>query len=155
MTDHPAAFLVIIDGTPECARALRFAAFRAQHVGGMVKLLHVIKPTGFLQWGGVQQAMDQEVEATANQMLAEQAEVVRNLTGQTPETILRRGKPAEEVRQLIEQDDSIRSLVLAAAAGGRPGPLVDYFAGEHAGSLPCLVMIVPGGISDAALDRLT
>lgn len=154
MIDNPAAFLVIIDGTPECARALRFAALRARHVGGTVKLLHVITPTGFLQWGAVQKAMDEEVEATANRMLAEQADAVHRLTGLWPETVLRRGKPAEEVRLLIEQDGGIRSLVLAAAADGRPGPLVDHFAGEQAGSLPCLVMIVPGGIADAALDRL-
>lgn len=149
------AFLVIIDGTPECSRALRFASLRAQHIGGVVKMLHVIKPTGFLQWGGVQKAMDEEVEAEARQMLADRADASRQLTGQMPEIILRRGKPAEEIRRLLHEDDSIRSLVLAAAASGRAGPLVDFFAGELAGSLPCLVMIVPGGIDDEALDRLT
>ena len=48
-----------------------------------------------------------------------------------------------------------RALVLAAAAKGKPGPLVDFFTRERAGTLPCMVMIVPGGIEDADIDRLT
>lgn len=155
MNDAPSAFLVIIDGTPECARALRYASLRALHTGGKVKLLHIIKPTGFLQWGGVQKAMEQEVEVEASAMLADRSAGVRDLLGAAPETVLRRGKPADEVRRFIEEDGTIRSLVLAAAPSGRPGPLVEMFAGEQAGMLPCIVMIVPGGLTDEALDRLT
>jgi hypothetical protein len=33
--------------------------------------------------------------------------------------------------------------------------LVAHFAGTVAGSLPCPLMIVPGGISDEQLDRLS
>ncbi len=149
------AFLVVMDGTPECARALRFAALRAMHTAASVKLVHIIKPTGFMQWGGVQKALDEEVEADAHAMLSAQADSAAVLMGVRPETMVRRGKPAEEILRLLEQDRSIRSLVLAAAANGRPGPLVDFFAGERAGALPCLVIIVPGGIGEAELDRLT
>jgi nucleotide-binding universal stress UspA family protein len=155
MADERPTFLVVLDGTAECRKALRFAALRALHTGAGVKLLHVIKPVGFLQWGGVQRAMDAEVEDEAKAMLAAEAAVVAELLGETPETLLRRGKPTEEVRRLVDEDRGIRSLVLAAAPQGRPGPLVDYFSGQEAGAMPCLVMIVPGGIDDAALDRLT
>ncbi len=154
MTTTPNAFLVVIDGTPECERALRFASLRAVRTGALVKLLHVIKPTGFLQWGGVQRAMDEEVEAEASRMLEDRADMVCQLTGSVPDIALRRGNPAEEVRRLIEEDGNIRSLVLAAATSGRPGPLIDLFSGEQGAGLPCLVMIVPGSVSDAALDRL-
>lgn len=155
MTFPPNAFLVVIDGTPECGRALRFASLRALRTGASLKLLHVIKPTGFLQWGGVQRTMDEEVEAEARRMLEEKAALVHQLLGTMPEVALRRGNPAEEVRRFIEEDGNVRSLVLAAATTGRPGPLIDLFAGEQAAGLRCLVMIVPGGISDEELDRLT
>ena len=46
-------------------------------------------------------------------------------------------------------------VVLAAAAEGGPGPLVAHFSGAVAGTLPCPLVIVPGRLSDEALDRLS
>ncbi|MEC7398860.1 MAG: universal stress protein, partial [Pseudomonadota bacterium] len=36
---------------------------------------------------------------------------------------------------------------------GGPGPLITHFA-HDAGSLPCPLYIVPGGLDNEALDRL-
>lgn len=148
-------FVVVVDDTPECAKALRFAALRAQHTGARVTVLHVLKPTQFLQWGGVQQDIEEEAEQLGQALLATKAAETEALTGQRPETRLLRGRAGEAVLEVVNNDRSVRALVLAAAAKGRPGPLVDFFAGERAGSMPCMVMIIPGGISDADLDRLT
>lgn len=148
-------FLVIVDETPECAKALRFAALRAAHTGGSVALLHIIRPAQFVQWGRVQAAMDAEALEEAERMLALAAGEVFAWVGRRPETHVRRGKAAEEVLAFVTGHPGVRALVLAAAPKGRPGPLVDFFAGERAGGLPCLVMIVPGGIADSELDRLT
>lgn len=155
MTEAAETFLTIIDDTPESARALRFAALRAQHTGARVSLLHVLKPTQFVQWGGVQQDIEAESEEIAKTLLAERAAEVEALTGQRPSVRLGRGKATEAILDVLTNDRTIRALVLAAAAKGKPGPLVDFFSGERAGQLPCVVMIVPGGISDADLDRLT
>jgi nucleotide-binding universal stress UspA family protein len=148
-------FLVVVDETEECAKAIRFAALRAQHTGARVALLHVLNPTQFLQWGGVQQDMDAEAEQKGQALLASKAGEVEALTGDRPALRLARGRATEAVLAVVTADRSIRALVLAAAAKGRPGPLVDFFSGERAGTLPCMVMIVPGGIADEALDRLT
>ncbi len=150
-----ATFLVIVDDTPEFGKALRFAALRALHTGGEVALLRIIRPAQFLQWGRVQDAIEEDAEAEAAQKLELAASEVFELLGRRPQTFVRRGKPAEEVLAFVTEHPGVRALVLAAAPRGRPGPLVDFFAGERAGSLPCLVMIVPGGIADPALDRLT
>ncbi|MGQ5701638.1 universal stress protein [Sandaracinobacteroides sp. A072] len=155
MNGNAETFLVVIDDTPECAKAVRFAALRAQRTGARVELLHVLKPTQFQQWGGVQDAMDAEAEELARTLLRERADEVESMTGQRPSCRLVKGKGPDAVLEVVQNDRSIRALVLAAAAKGRPGPLVSFFAGEQAGSLPCMVMIVPGGISDADLDRLT
>ncbi len=148
-------FLVVVDDTPECAKALRFAALRAQHTGARVLVLHVLKPTQFLQWGGVQQDIEEEAELAGQALLAVRAADVEALNGQRPETRLLRGRAGDAVLEVVTHDRSIRAIVLAAAAKGRPGPLVDFFAGERAGGLPCMVMIIPGGIADEDLDRLT
>jgi nucleotide-binding universal stress UspA family protein len=155
MNDTAETFLVVVDDTEECAKAIRFAALRAQHTGANVMLMHVLKPTAFLQWGGVQKDMDAEAEQLAQALLAAKADSVEALTGQRPVLKLASGRSTEAVLDVVTGDRSIRALVLAAAARGRPGPLVDFFSGERAGSLPCMVMIVPGGISDSDLDRLT
>lgn len=155
MNDTAETFLVVVDETEECAKAIRFAALRAQHTGANVMLMHVLKPTAFLQWGGVQKDMDAEAEALAGALLDAKADSVEALTGVRPALKLVSGRSNEAVLDVVTSDRSIRALVLAAAARGRPGPLVDFFSGERAGSLPCMVMIVPGGISDTDLDRLT
>ena len=38
-------FLVVVDDTPECKIALRFASMRARGTGGTVTLLRVIEPS--------------------------------------------------------------------------------------------------------------
>lgn len=155
MNDAAETFLVVVDDTPECAKALRFAALRAQHTGARVALLHVLKPSQFLQWGGVQKDMEAEAEDNGRAVLAAKAAEVEALTGLRPGVRLARGRAVDAVMDVLRSDRSIRALVLAAAAKGKPGPLVEHFSGDAAGTLPCMVMIVPGGIPDGELDRLT
>jgi hypothetical protein len=45
-------------------------------------------------------------------------------------------------------------LVLGAAKEGSPGPLVTHFS-AHAGALPCPLFLIPGGLSEAEIDRLS
>ena len=49
----------------------------------------------------------------------------------------------------------IAALVLGAAASGPPGKLVTHFTGADAGTLSVPVMIVPGSLDVAAIDRLS
>lgn len=154
MSDVAETYLVVVDETPECGRALRYAANRARRTGARLRLLHVLKPAQFLQWGGVQADMEAEAAEIGQSLLEAHAAEAERITGERPMMSVIRGKPGEAVLAAIEQDRSVRALVLAAAARGRPGPLVDFFSGERAGSLPCIVMIVPGGISLEELDRL-
>jgi len=148
-------YLVVVDDTPESRVALRFAALRAVHVEAQLTLLHVLSPTEFMAFGGVQAAMEAEADDKAQVLLAEVAEQCAGWTGIRPSTIVRRGEAREAVLGEIAGDTSIRALVLGAAVKGAPGPLVTFFAGERAGTLPCIVMIVPGGLDEERLTALT
>ena len=53
-------YLVVIDDSPEARVALRFAARRAAKTGGEVDVLAVVEPQDFVQWGGVQAAIEEE-----------------------------------------------------------------------------------------------
>lgn len=157
MTDAtaPRTYLVVLDGSAEARIALRFAARRAAKTDGRVEMLAVIEPAEFVQWGGVQAAMEEEARLGAEALLHQAAgEIVEEL-GLKPEITIRQGEPVKAVRALLEERPGIAALVLGAQASGGPGPLVSYFAGAEAGAMPCPVMIVPGSLDDDALDRLS
>ena len=61
----PRKFLVVVDKTPECKVALRFATRRAQHTGGRVSLICVAQLGDFQQWRGVEEIMRDEAHEEA------------------------------------------------------------------------------------------
>ena len=72
---------------------------------------------------------------------------VRETLGIEPELVVREGKPAEEIHKLIEEDQDIAILVLAAGAAKEgPGPLVASIAGKGA-AFPIPVTVVPQNLS--------
>ncbi len=147
-------YLVVIDDSPEAALALRFAARRAARTGGGVIILAIIPPQDFVAFGGVQATIEAEAREHAEELVATAADAVVQ-EGVTPQNMIKSGKPAEVVREVIGASDEIAALVLATAASGAPGPLVAHFTGQDAGTLPCPVMLVPGGIDVARLDALS
>ncbi len=149
------SFLVVMDETPEARTALRFAARRAARSGGNVELLAVIEPQEFVQWSGVQAAMEEEARLRAEAMVAAASGTLAEEAGIRPSITVRQGEPVKAVADLLKERDDISALVLGAAIEGGPGPLVSHFAGVAAGSLPCPVVVVPGGLNDEALDRLS
>jgi nucleotide-binding universal stress UspA family protein len=148
-------FLVVVDTTPECKVALRFASRRAQHTGGIVTLLSVVAPADFQQWAGVERVMREEAHQEAEQMLHGAAKVVNDIVGAMPELVIREGRTAEEVRALIRDDRAISILVLAAGTSSEgPGPLVSAVARPASGAYPIPVTVVPGNLNDDEIDAL-
>lgn len=151
---HRRKFLAIIDETPECERAVAYASKRAKSTGGVLVLLYVIEPDDFQHWLGVEKIMREEATATANGVLDAQAAKVREKLGIEPELVVREGKPSEEIHKLIEEDQDIAILVLAAGSGKEgPGPLVASIAGKGA-AFPIPVTVVPQNLSDEDIDSL-
>ncbi|MGK2285496.1 universal stress protein [Pedomonas sp. V897] len=148
-------YVVVVDQTPECRVALRYAAGRARHTpGGRVVILYVLPPLDFVQWGGVQNVMEQEAREQAEALLEAFAVDVANICGSPPQLEIRRGKAAEQVLSIIRDDPDVVRLILASSAKGDPGPLVSFFSGQISGSLPCPVTIVPGSLSPEATDAI-
>lgn len=151
---HRRKFLSIIDDTPECERAVAYASKRAKSVGGTLVLLYVIEPGDFQHWLGVEKIMREEANATAAAALDGHATRIRERHGIEPELVIREGKPTEEIHKLIEDDQDIAILVLAAGAGKEgPGPLVASIAGKGA-AFPVPVTVVPQNLSDEEIESL-
>ena len=149
------SYLVVMDETAEALAALRFAAGRAARSGGGVEILALIPQQEFVQWGAVQEAMEEEARLRAEAMLVQATDAIVEEAGIKPAVTVRQGDPIKAVSALLEERDDIGALVLAAAKDSGPGPLISHFAGTASGSLPCLLIIVPASLDEAALERLT
>jgi nucleotide-binding universal stress UspA family protein len=151
---HHRKFLVIIDETPECDRAVYYASRRAVRTGGRLVMLAVI-PTGDAnqQWLGVGELMRAEARDEVEKRLDHYAARARNLAGIDAERVIREGNKTEEIQKLIEEDSDIGILALAAGTSSEgPGPLVSSLASSITFTIP--ITIVPGQLTDEELDAL-
>ena len=158
MTDTSEArqFLVVVDDTPECRKALRFAWRRAQRTGAGVTLLRVIDPVDFQHWLAVEERMREEAHEEAEALLKKLAGEVQQQSKILPELVVSEGPIRDVVIKLIDEDRTVRILVLGAGSGSDgPGPLVSQMAGKMSGALRVPVTVVPGNLSDDQLDLLT
>jgi nucleotide-binding universal stress UspA family protein len=147
------SYLVVVDDSEEARAALRYAARRAARTGASVDILAVIPPQEFVQWGGVQAAMEEEARLRAEAMGLQAASAIDEQAGVQRSIVVREGEPVKAIADLLKERDDIAALILGAAAEGGPGPLVEHFAGAAAGTLPCPLVIVPGRLPEEALDR--
>ena len=152
---HRPKFLVIVDETPECARAVHFAARRASRTGASMVMLAVVDPPDNFEWIGVGEAMIAEAQEEAEKRLEEAAREARTAAGLEPEHVVLVGDKASALAKLIDEDEDISFLVLAAGTGKEgPGPLVSTIAGKAASTFPIPIVIVPGSLSDDEIDAL-
>jgi nucleotide-binding universal stress UspA family protein len=148
-------YLVVIDDSAEARTALRFAARRAVKTGGAIEVLAVVEPQDFVQWGGVQAAIEEEQRLRIEASVASAVGEIVDAAGLKPRIIVQEGERVDVVRSVIGTRDDIAALVLGAAPSGAPGPVVADFTGHDAGKLPCPVMIIPGSLSDERLEQLS
>lgn len=147
--------MIVVDETPECMNALRFAARRASKTGGGVVMLFVIPPEEFQHWIGVGEVMRAEAREAAEERLTALAEEVHSLSGVLPEFVIREGVAREEVLDQIKEDPEIGVLVLGAGTSGDgPGPLVSSLAGRMSADLTVPVTVVPGGMTLEEIDSV-
>jgi nucleotide-binding universal stress UspA family protein len=152
---HKRKYLVVIDDTEECDRAVYWAAKRAGRTKSAIVMLRVIEPGDRnQQWLGVADLMKAEAEETTNRLLNKYAARIKEIAKVTAERVVREGSPPEEIVNLIDADADIGILVLAAGTGNDgPGPLVAGLA-KTAATFPIPVAIVPGQLADDDLDMM-
>ena len=148
-------YLVVVDDSAESRVALRFAARRAAKTGGNIEVLGIVEPQDFVQFGGVQSAIEEEQRLRIEGVVSSAVGEILDQSGMEANVIIRQGEAVRTVRDYLEGRDEVAALVLGAAPSGNPGPLVANFTGNDAGLLPCPVMIIPGSLSDDRLEALS
>jgi len=153
MPDQQRIYLVIMDETEEAARALRFAARRAVRTGGGVHILALVPRQEFVAFAGVQATIEQEAHDRAEVLATAAAGSLASESGLAPLISVRQGNGPQVVREYLKEHPEVSALVLGAAQDN-PGPLITHFAAA-AGTLPCVLMIVPGGVDDETIDAVS
>jgi len=149
-------FLVVVDDSPERHVALRYACLRVRASGGRVALLRVVEPAEMTEWAGVGALLEEERREDAEKLLSGLAAEVQEITGGLPILLIREGDPRDALLALLEEDPRISILVLAAAAAGSgPGPLIAALTGRHGQRLRVPMTIVPAGLDEGDLQRVT
>ncbi|WP_455481763.1 universal stress protein [Bartonella sp. B35(2025)] len=143
--DQKGKVLVIIDETPECLRAVAFAAQHAKNTNKTLILLSVVDNSEFQHFLGVTDIMRTESTQQAYKVLEQIANNVRAIQTFEIETIVREGKK-------IDEDKKIALIVLAASGHTEgPGPLVKLIANRGtAFSIP--VTVIPSNLADEYIE---
>lgn len=142
-------FLVIIDESEEASAALRFAARRAASAGGAVHLLALVAQQSFSAFGAVQATIEEEARDRAEMLAHAVAGNLLAESGIMPTISVKVGSSQKIVSDYLAQHPDTSALVLGAAKGSNPGPLVTHFC-SLAGSLPCPLYIIPADYADPA-----
>ncbi len=146
-TEYKRKFLVVIDETPECDRALTFAAYRVKRTGGVVVLMSVVQRPEFIGLG-VEDVLRAEAVEEAERNLDARLARLRDIGDIKVESVIREGEGPEQIENVIGEDRDIAILVLAASTStDGPGPLVMHFA-SRANALPIPLTVVPGRMND-------
>ncbi|MGY6551882.1 MAG: universal stress protein [Erythrobacter sp.] len=141
-------FLVIIDESDEASAALRFAAGEAAACGGGVHLLALVAQQSFSAFGAVQATIEAEARDRAEMLAHGTAGNLLAESGIMPTISVKVGSSQKIVSEYLAAHPETAALVLGAAKGSNPGPLVTHFSGI-AGNLPCPLFIIPADFKRA------
>lgn len=155
MTSVSRKFLAVSDETEECVSALLFAAMRAKAVGAGLVMLRCARVPGLGGWVGLDREISQDAIDSARLKAVGHTNLVEDKVGLKAEIVISEEEPVDAIGKLIDDDPAIKVLILAAAPGWRPGPLVSRLAkGKPIASRPIAVTVIPGGLSDEQLTEI-
>jgi nucleotide-binding universal stress UspA family protein len=148
-------FLIIIDESKELEKAIYFAANRAIHTEGELSLLYIVDPAVNAQWSRIENLIEQEATSEAKKLCRIWSQKIKSRFGIESEVIIKMGDRCEELLKLVQEDTSIRFLVLASSANNEePGPLIKALTGKKIKNLSIPMVIIPGSLSEKDIDLI-
>ena len=110
-------YLVVVDDSAESRVALRFAARRAVKTGGKIEVLGIVEPQDFVQFGGVQNAIEEEQRLRIEGVVSAAIGETLDEGGMQANIIIRQGEVVKTVREYLEGRDEVAALVLGPFQG--------------------------------------
>ena len=148
--------LVIADGSKEMEVALQYACARSKKTNRKIIISTFIEPLDVLTTQGVTEIMQNEAREEAELKLQKASTIVKESTGIMPVLHVREGEIIPELIKLIEEEENINVLVLAANVDEKgPGPIINSLISKEYSRLRIPVMIVPGNFSNDHISLIT
>ena len=150
--------LVIADNSPEMNIALEYACARSKKTGRKIIIATFIEPLDVLTTQGISEIMKNEAREEAEKILNTAATIVKEVTGIVPVLHTREGEIISELKKLIEEEEGINVLVLAANTNENeknPGPIINALISREISTLRIPIMIVPGNFSKDHISQIT
>ena len=132
-SDLKRTYLVVVDDSAESRVALRFAARRAAKTDGRIEVLGIVEPQDFVQFGGVQAAIEEEQRLRIEGVVSSAIGEILDKSGIDAQIIIRQGEAVRGGARVHRRARRGCALVLGAAPSGSPGVLVADFTGADAG----------------------
>ena len=129
-------YLVVIDDSAEARVALRFAARRAAKTDGRIEVLGIVEPQDFVQFGGVQAAIEEEQRLRLEGVVSAGIGDILDKSGVEAKIIVQQGEPVKAVRDYIGNRTEVAALVLGAAPAAIRASLSRISAGITPESCP-------------------
>ena len=153
--DLKRTYLVVVDDSAEARVALRFAARRAAKTSGRIEVLGIVEPQDFVQFGGVQAAIEEEQRLRIEGVVSSAIGEILDESGVEANIIIQQGEGVRAVRDYVGERPDIAALVLGAAPSGNPGPLVVELLRNRRGQAAVPGDVDPGASSDERLEQLS
>lgn len=149
-------YLIIADGSDEFDVAVHYAARTAIARRAAVAIAHITDLDDFVHWGKVEAMMRHDLRLQAEKDIWQIAKAMNEDHDIYPSLYIREGAVVDKIIDIIDEDKSIRALILAGSANANnQGPLVTYFSGKGMGKLRIPVVIVPGHLDKEAINAIT
>ena len=120
--DLKRTYLVVVDDSAEARVALRFAARRASKTGGRVEVLGIVEPQDFVQFGGVQAAIEEEQRLRIQGVVSSAIGELLDESGVEANIIVQQGDPVRTVRDYLGGRRRRRRAGARRGAERQPGP---------------------------------
>jgi hypothetical protein len=149
-------YLIIADGTDEFDVAAHYAARTGLARRAAVAIAHITDLEDFVHWGKVEAIMRHDLRLQAEKEIWQIAKAMNEDHDIFPSLYIKEGAMVDKILEIIEEDKTIRALILAGAANANnPGPLVTYFSGKGGNQLKIPLIIVPGHLDKEAINAIT
>lgn len=149
-------YMIIADNSDEFEIAAHYAARTANARRAAVAIAHITEMEEFMHWGKVEALMLKDLRNQAEKEIWHIAKKLNEDHNMFPSLYIRQGNKVDKIIEIIEEDQSIRALILAGTANaGSQGPLVTYFSGKGMHKLRVPVIIIPGHLDIEGINAIT
>jgi len=155
MSPPTGLFLVCVSNHAESETAVRYGCSLAKKHNGRVAILYVLEPDEFRGLLTITDAIHDEKEANAQELLKKMADICHLYYEDMPLLLLKEGKLAEEIVHAANQQSDTQMVILGIREESDRAPkLASRLADKLGSELLAPIMMIPGNISQEKLDRL-